>query len=324
MTFSLYAYRFEFQALESVRFASGSAATAFRGAFGHILRSIACRPECEGATSCLWRHECVYARLFEPIWPGGPSGFADAPRPYVIRAAALDGCRYAAGTLFHIDVHVFDVAEPVLEYLVMVFLRLSEEGIGSGRGKVMLRRVHTLGPDGKPNACAYDGGPCLVAGQRDLIQVPLVAEECAPVQTAVLRFQTPTELKSGGEVLRTAPFAAVFARARDRVATLASVYSDPLVELDIDFRSMARRAEAVETVRSALRWVDARRRSSRTGQVHPLGGFVGEVEYRGELGEFLPILRAAYWTGVGRQTVWGKGVVEVTTVCSPAPCFPLP
>jgi len=67
-------------------------------------------------------------------------------------------------------------------------------------------------------------------------------------------------------------------------------------------------------VSSDLRWIAARRRSSRTGQTHPLGGFVGEVRYAGEVSEFLPILRAAYWTGIGRQTVWGKGVVETSPI----------
>jgi hypothetical protein len=38
---------------------------------------------------------------------------------------------------------------------------------------------------------------------------------------------------------------------------------------------------------------------------------VGEADYEGELGEFLPILRAAEYTGVGRQTVWGKGSIGV-------------
>jgi hypothetical protein len=318
LNFSLYAYRFEFQARETVRFAPGSAANAFRGAFGHLLRRIACRPECDGPKTCSWRQQCVYARLFEPSWQEGPSGFADAPRPFVIRAAALDGCRFQQGALFPIDVHVFDVAEPVLEYLVMVFLRLATEGIGAGRGRIDLRRVHALGADGKPSACVYEEGRGTDSSRRDLIQLPLLSDDSAPVQTATIRFQTPTELKSRGEVLRSAPFWAVFARARDRVATLASLYTDSLVELDIDFHGMARRAAAVRTVRSGLRWLDASRRSSRTGQVHPLGGFVGDVEYEGELAEFLPILRAAYWTGVGRQTVWGKGVVEVTATANPA------
>jgi len=51
------------------------------------------------------------------------------------------------------------------------------------------------------------------------------------------------------------------------------------------------------------------RRSSRTGQTHTIGGFTGSAIYAGELTEFMPFLRAAWWTGVGRHTVWGNGVI---------------
>jgi hypothetical protein len=65
-------------------------------------------------------------------------------------------------------------------------------------------------------------------------------------------------------------------------------------------------------VRCEIQPVEAERRSSRTGQVHPIGGFTGMAEYEGELGEFLPCLEAAAFTGVGRHTVWGNG--EIRTV----------
>jgi hypothetical protein len=39
---------------------------------------------------------------------------------------------------------------------------------------------------------------------------------------------------------------------------------------------------------------------------------VGEVEYQGELDEFMAYLRLGKWVGVGRQTVWGKGEIDVT------------
>jgi CRISPR/Cas system endoribonuclease Cas6 (RAMP superfamily) len=54
------------------------------------------------------------------------------------------------------------------------------------------------------------------------------------------------------------------------------------------------------------------RRSSRTGQTHSIGGFVGSAEYEGDdLAEFLPWLEVARYTGVGRQAVWGKGEIRV-------------
>jgi CRISPR/Cas system endoribonuclease Cas6 (RAMP superfamily) len=81
--------------------------------------------------------------------------------------------------------------------------------------------------------------------------------------------------------------------------------------LEIDFRAMGARAEAIQMTRSEIVRVHVERRSSRTGQRHPLGGFVGEAEYQGELGEFVPYLKLGKWVGVGRQTVWGKGEIEV-------------
>ena len=55
--------------------------------------------------------------------------------------------------------------------------------------------------------------------------------------------------------------------------------------------------------------VERDRVSRATGQRHPLGGFVGVAEYEGELNEFAPYLEVARFTGVGRQTVWGKGEI---------------
>ena len=80
---------------------------------------------------------------------------------------------------------------------------------------------------------------------------------------------------------------------------------------------MALRAAAVRTTRCDLTRVSLERRSSRTGQTHPLGGFTGEAEYEGDLGEFIPYLLAGVWTGVGRQTVWGKGELEVRLLSRP-------
>jgi CRISPR/Cas system endoribonuclease Cas6 (RAMP superfamily) len=76
---------------------------------------------------------------------------------------------------------------------------------------------------------------------------------------------------------------------------------------------MGARAAQVRLARCELAWHSIKRRSSRTGQIHPLGGFTGQAEYQapddGDLAEFLPYFRAGQWTGVGRQTVWGKGEI---------------
>jgi len=82
--------------------------------------------------------------------------------------------------------------------------------------------------------------------------------------------------------------------------------------MDIDFRAMAERASLVQMTANDMRFRDAVRHSSRTGQRHPIGGFIGSADYEGPLTEFIPWLEAAAFTGVGRQTTWGKGEIRVT------------
>ena len=64
-------------------------------------------------------------------------------------------------------------------------------------------------------------------------------------------------------------------------------------------------------IRCELQTVKGERLSRGTGQRHSIGGFIGVAEYEGAVTKFMPYLEAARWTGVGRQTVWGKGEIGV-------------
>jgi hypothetical protein len=123
-----------------------------------------------------------------------------------------------------------------------------------------------------------------------------------------VEFQTPTDLKAKGDSA-ACDFPILLARARDRISTLRGLYgAGPLT---IDFRGLAERAKVVKVLRSELRRLAVDRRSSRNGQRHSVGGWVGFAEYEGDLAEFMPYLEAASWTGVGRHCSWGNG--HITT-----------
>ena len=271
--------RFAFRAIDPIWFPPGQAANIFRGAFGEILRRTAPAP--------------AYVRMFEPRATEGPSGFADLPRPFVLRAASLDGQRFGAGETFTLDVNVFDPEIPALDYFRLAFQQLCEEGLGPRRPRVELLEANE------------------VAGYRSGSDR---AKKANPVECIKLTFLTPTELKIGGEILREPRFDAVFKRTRDRAAGLIALYQtseNPIPTTD--FRALGERAEAtVRMTAEHLRQIEQERRSSRTGQRHSLGGFTGEAEYEGDLTEFLPYLEAAWWTGVGRLTVWGNGLVRTS------------
>ena len=263
MLFRLRPLRFTFRAREAIHFPA-PAANYLRGAFGKILHGTE-----------------AYGRIFAPAGEEGPSGLADRPRPFVFRAAHLDGETIAAGAEFHFDLHLFDLREGAAGEIEAAFGRL-------------------------PTA-ELEG----VAAREIAIELDAAG---APVERVLVRFLTPTELKSGGCLVDLPVFGVLAARIRDRVSTLRALYGEG--PLALDFRGFAERAERIGMARCDTRWVDAERRSGRTGAFHPLGGFIGEVEYAGDLREFLPYLEAARWTGVGRQTVWGKGEIAVETAAS--------
>lgn len=311
MTFDFYPLRFQFTARDLIHFPPGKSGNILRGAFGTIFRQIACVPGCSDVRTCEIRSQCAYARIFEPAAIGaGPSGFSDWPRPFVFRARHLDGRSIAPGQAFHFDVHIFALNDPAIRYFVLTFAEIARQGLGPGRGRAELGPVRQIALDGTAATQVYDGTTFLMPESPQPLRLAL---DPAPelVTKVGVEFLSPTELKSSDQLAGRPEFPILFARIRDRLSTLRTLYGAG--PLEMDFKAMGERAAAVQMTRCDIRTVKVERRSGRTGQVHPLGGSVGYAEYHGEnLAEFVPYLEAARWTGVGRQTVWGKGEISLT------------
>jgi hypothetical protein len=222
--------------------------------------------------------------VFRPRRTEGPSGLKDPPRPFVLRCSHLDSYQFDRKEMFDLSLNLFS-GDPVLVRLFRdAFERLCGAGIGPRRVK-----CHLAGWEERP--------------------VDLDLTPTRPARRVRVTFRTPTELK-GIEPHSLPPFEVLAARLRDRVSALRGLYGDG--PLDLDFRAYGERARLVRAAGGSLTEHKAERRSARTGQVHPLSGFTGWVEYEGDLSEFLPFLEAGHWTGVGRQTVWGKGWIGVS------------
>jgi hypothetical protein len=149
-----------------------------------------------------------------------------------------------------------------------------------------------------------------LAASPELLRLPLGvgSDGDQERQRLRIRFLTPTELKGTAQP----EFGVLMARIRDRISTLRALYgSGPL---GLDFRAFGERADRIKMTRCELHAVQEVRLSKGTGQKHSLGGFTGVAEYEGPVAEFLPYLEAARWTGVGRQTVWGKGEITAEII----------
>jgi len=228
-----------------------------------------------------------------------PSGFRDPPRPLVFRAESLEGTEISPSAAGSFRIFSFYPALAVGEVIKRAFDILALTGIGHQR--VRLRDVSVT-----------TGAP------RRLSLAPVPG-----VSRMQVRFVTPTELKSGGATLRQPEFPVLAARARDRVYGLISRFQSTeggsAAPKPDQLRRLADAALPVRCVRWTIRSVVPVQVVSRdANRTYALHGFMGEAEYEGELSELAPILKACEWTGVGRQTVWGHGAIEVSWPVGPA------
>ena len=298
MRFEFHRLRFHFEAVEPVLFPPGKCGNIIRGAFGRSFRAMACSPDCVDTKQC--NRPCTYRPVFEPraIEGEGPSGLQDPPRPFVIRAWEFDGRRLEPGQRFWFDLHVFELRNPAFEEYRRAFEYFASDGVGPNQAKAKLIHVDHLDLAGHP------------ALHPVALGVDLAAVPANSITRLHVNFHTPTELKADGQPVDRPEFHILVARLRDRLSTLGSLYgAGPLT---IDFRALVERAQAVRIVGGDLHHQDLTRRSGRTGQQHSIGGFAGNVVYEGALNEFIPYLIAGRWSGVGRQTVWGKGEIRVS------------
>jgi hypothetical protein len=312
--FKFYPLRFEFIAKQSLFFPPGKASNILRGALGVIFRSIACVPECQqsgNARTCEIRNTCPYARIFEPVADGpGPSGLADSPRPFVFRARHLDGHTIQPGQPFYFDLNVFSLEPDTLAYFVLTFAALAREGLGPSRGKAELQCVRRLAAGELPEQIIYSSAGQMMAGFVEPVTLSLEPRATAPAKIRI-GFLSPTELKHDHRIAARPEFPILFGRIRDRISTLRALYGEGPVEMD--YQASGARAALIKTTNCEMRREESGRRSTRTGQVHSIGGFTGAADYEGDLSEFIPWLEAARFTGVGRQAVWGKGEISITS-----------
>ena len=134
MTFDFYSFRFVFSALDPIVFPPGQPGNILRGAFGNAFRGIVCSAECPGARQCPTKRSPAIMRASLSRFPRarGPSGLRDRPRPFVFRAAYLDGRTIQPEERFWFDVNLFETRDPPLESFALAFGRLAKDGLGPG------------------------------------------------------------------------------------------------------------------------------------------------------------------------------------------------
>ena len=202
------------------------------------------------------------------------------------RVSGLDRLRVAPGTDYEFGFFLLRPDEDLSACLETSVKEIAESGIGAGRGRSRLTGIRRS--DQEFNL-SYGTIPC---------------------SRIRIRFVTPVELKIAGQSGPPGEFSTLFRRVSQRLRTIWKAQTGSDIPSGT-LRDLWSGSTTIQTIVSDLRRDRRFRRSSRTGQSHPIGGFRGSIDYSGELGPYLTWLRAAECTGIGRHTAWGNGEIAI-------------
>ncbi|MBI5142689.1 MAG: CRISPR system precrRNA processing endoribonuclease RAMP protein Cas6 [Nitrospirae bacterium] len=280
--------------------------STLRGGFGHAFRRVVCAPRKPVCDGCFLKGSCVYSYVFETPPPSGSSmmrKYEAAPHPFVIEPSVDRRRQYEPGQELTFNLLLIGRAVEYLAYFIYAFSELGEIGIGKKLGKFELRSVTSGG------IMVYDAETRQVRNAEprkltlDLAAAPEIVS--APMHLSV-DFLTPTRIFYNKQLAATPEFHVLIRAILRRMSLLHYFHcgGDPS---GWDFRGIIERAGAVEMKRNGTKWHDWERYSSRQDTRMTLGGFMGDVEYEGDIAPFLPLIRAGEALHVGKGTGFGLG-----------------
>lgn len=291
--------------------------STFRGIFGHALKNVVCALKRQDCGDCLLRQKCLYVSVFEIPKENGERDarkrIAAPPHPYVIEPPETTQTLYQKGESFHFALLLFGSVNEQLPYFIYAMDQMGKIGIGKRiNGN---RATFGLSSVTVNDTVIYtkDGGSIKKGSfPIDLKLSTEVANNKQSAEIIEVGLLTPLRLKHENRLEATLPFHVLTRAMLRRVSSLYNYHDngEPL----LDYRGLVAKAQGIDVVASSLRWVDWRRYSNRQEQEMLMGGMIGKVTYKGNLDEFMPLLRFCEEVHIGKQSSFGLGKISVTGI----------
>jgi hypothetical protein len=237
----------------------------------------------------------------------------------VSSSSANERLKFAAGDELQFRLTLMGRATDYLSYVIYTVSEMARRGLGVERAGFTLGSVAVLDEAGERETI-YTAGDRrslvpidAVSNLSDLLEARL--QELEPAGSKLgdkvrLRFTTPTRIRVEGDLQTSLSFELLIRNLLRRVSLLMAVHGES--RLDLDYKGLIARAAGVGIGAAALNWHDWQRYSNRQETKMTLGGFIGDVEYRGEaIAEFLPLIVAGEILHVGTGTSFGLGKYEI-------------
>lgn len=273
--------------------------STFRGAFGHSLKHVACAVKKDDCRACLLAIRCVYAKAMEPNDSKGPK----SGHPYIIEPPLSQKREYSEGDRFDFCIILLGDINDFFPFFVYAVERMGEIGVGRRingiRGKFEIQEIVAGGES------IYDAMEKKLSTDYHPEDICLkVQGEAGPGELRI-DFITPLRFKSGNSISTDLSFTTFTKCVLRRASSLMKSYGQG--EPDIDYQGLIQRSESVTTTSEQLYWQTWSRYSNRQNASTSLSGIMGKIFFRGEIGEFLPLIELARFLHVGKQSTFGLG-----------------
>jgi hypothetical protein len=295
--------------------------SALRGAFfGALWRRFCTNQAAPTCAACPLNAVCPVSALVAPLRDEGPRG-RDIPRLYAMYAPRSTRGAYGPGDDFSWGLTLFGRQRQLFPYVVMAVHEMAQAGLGlrcaengHHRGRFSVEEIAAINPLTGATQTLQAAG----ARQVAMPDLPVTAADIAavteqlPVDRLTLRFHTPARLTDGGQLVHRPEPRPLVQRLLERLTALMREFGDGAP--DWDFRGLIDHAATIRIESDQTHWIDLSSYSSRQRRATPIGGFVGEVTYTGDLRPLLPLLVWGSVTQIGKDTVKGNGVYQIIPI----------
>lgn len=302
-------YEFRLKAEDTLDLPAYKGST-LRGAFGHAFRSVTCSVKREDCDGCMLRTKCAYSYVF--FTPPPPSAtmmrkYPYAPHPFIIEPPSDPKQTYAPGEILSFGLVLVGKGADYLPYFVFAFCELGKRGLGRGNKRFSLQSVHHCSPHGTRQI--FSATENILEEPKSYMSLSDLSHSGLSASEVQIQYLTPTRVIDEGHLSDEIEFSLLIRALLRRISTLAYFHCG--TELDLDYKGLIARAEAVKTSSSSLIWHDWERYSTRQKAKLKMGGVLGEATYTGPVQEFYPLLLLGEHLHVGKGTSMGLGKYQI-------------
>ncbi len=223
------------------------------------------------------------------------------PHPFVIEPPHEERIEYSAGAALTFNLVLIGRAIDYLPYFVLAFEQMAAQGLGPGRPRLKIRSITQDG------TILFDASAHTFRAplRKQRLHLRPGADRCGQVK---LNFLSPTRITYAGRMCRRIDFHILIRSLLRRLGLLAYFHDQPV---ELDYTGLIRQAQQVRTSEMHLAGYEWRRYSGRQEREVEMEGMTGTVTYEGNIGPFLPFLRAGELLHVGKGTSFGMGKYEL-------------